>query len=67
MASFCFFCIKKVGCPKQNSFTGNDSLQYSAGVSTLRPAGQMRPAKPFHAALEAILSNDEKNTKILLI
>jgi len=32
----------------------------SAGVSKLRPAGQMRPAKTFHPAREAILSNDEK-------
>jgi len=27
----------------------------SAGVSKLRPADQMRPAKPFHPAREAIL------------
>ena len=31
-----------------------------AGVFKLRPAGQMRPAKPFHPAREAILSMMKK-------
>jgi len=36
-------------------------LWSKAGISKLQLAGQMQPAKPFHPALEAILSNDEKN------
>jgi len=32
------------------------SSQFTEGVSKLRPAGQMRPAKPFHPAREAVLS-----------
>ena len=33
----------------------------NSGVSKLQPAGQMRPAKPFHPAREAILSMIKNN------
>jgi len=36
------------------------AVSSTAGVSKLRPTGQMRPVKPFHLACEAILSDDEK-------
>jgi len=30
-----------------------DTLSYKTGISKLRPAGQIRPAKPFHPVREA--------------
>jgi len=39
---------------------GTTVWTFKTGVSKLRPAGQMRPAKPFHPARVAILSMMKK-------
>jgi len=45
---------------RKNSFETTPLRYNRAGVSKLRPAGQIRPAKPFHPAREDILSKMKK-------